>query len=127
MKLHKPFEISSRLLPALEVGDGEVSLEFIGKYNREGKPRLRWHIDTPTGSFHGDDFAAWGRWQSAFVSLLASLGAAAESYRYWMSTQRKSENYDLFPEPVVEWAYRNSDEIGTLELEIEETPNLIEE
>lgn len=64
------------------------------------------------------------------VSLLSFLGASAESYRYKMDWDKLTpdSNASLFPRPVVEWAYQNSDEISILLCEIEESETpLIEE
>lgn len=118
MKLHQPFVISARLLPAVKVGNGWISLsdkdEFV--------------IDLPDGAEYWAINFRPGRFnrkiESWFESILAFLGAAAESYVYRMRTGREGENEALFPSNVVEWAYQNSDEIDMLRFEIEgsETP-----
>lgn len=64
--------------------------------------------------------------QEAFATLMSFLGAAAESYRYTMQGQY-SDNSDLFPPKVMEWAYQNQNDIDSLAFELEETKNLIEE
>ena len=53
-------------------------------------------------------------------TLFSFLHAAAESYRYGMSGGT-SENDDLFPEHVMEWAYMNDDAISMVSLELSET------
>lgn len=53
-------------------------------------------------------------------SLLSFLTAAAESYRYAMTTGRDGENSDLFPSEVVEWAYQHADELFVAEYELSE-------
>ncbi len=127
MILHNPFTISPRLLPALQIGDGTISLETTGKTGEYGKPRWRWYIDIPAGEFTDDDFCGWGDAQQMFAALLDFLRAAAESYAYKLRTGHSGDNADLFPEPVVAWADQHSDELSLLAVEIEETPNLIEE
>ena len=62
--------------------------------------------------------------QDAFEGLLSFLGAAAESYR---CKGLEGENAQLFDLPIVDWAAKNADELAMLELELEETSNLIEE
>lgn len=113
MILHPPFEIGSRLLPALRVGqDGFISLLAEGQTS-EGRTIFRYFIDTPRFEHEAADLnsgVGGCSLQSAFESLLSFLGAA---------------NEDLFPANVVEWAYQHSDEIGSLHIDLEETPNLI--
>lgn len=123
MILHPPFAISARLLPALKINDGWISMEWDG-FSSDHRAIGKYHIDIPAGEFSGNDLKSGvggASLQSMFASLLSFLGAAAESYRYEMqSSGLKGENTDLFPAPVVEWAYRNADEISMMEMEIEE-------
>lgn len=132
MKLHSPFEISARLLPALRIGKAWIQLEYSRRPGSENRTRYKWTLDLPTKRyFFGDDLQSGnggGDLQSGFVSLLSFLSACGESYGYRLRTGREGENCDLFPEPVAEWAYQNASEISLLQLEIEksETP-LIEE
>ena len=126
MQLSTPFFISSRLLPAIKIADGVISLEPV---KRAGPHiRWRWYIDLPEGEFSEADMrTSWGT-QRAFESLLGFLSACAESYRYKMSfPDSEPENLDPFPPEVAEWAYINSDEISMLCCELEEVSGLIEE
>jgi hypothetical protein len=127
LKLHRPFFINSRLLPALEVGDGEISLEPVGL--DRGRQTWRWHIDLPAGEFHDDDLSAppGAGVQRVFLTLLSFLSACGESYGSTLRTGRKGEHLDLFPGPVAEWAWSNDSELAALQCEIEEQPDLIEE
>jgi hypothetical protein len=54
--------------------------------------------------------------QEALSSLLSFLVASAEAVRYGSD----SDNSDLFPKKVAEWAYMNSDELSMLSVELEE-------
>ena len=124
--LAPPLFISSRLMAAVRVGDagGTVHIE----------PRGRDHVDravwryviedndgtilddgTDLRSGVGDDFDA----RKTMATLLGLLGAAAESYRYTMYGQT-SENVDLFPPDVTEWAYQYDDELAALALELDD-------
>lgn len=131
MQLTSPIIITARLMPGVKVGDSFISIGYSKRPTTEGRPyRFQCFIDTP--EFEYDDhelqsgrFSSGGL-QDGLVSLLSFLGAAAESYRYEMSG-RKSDNSDLFPPHVMEWAYQHSSEIDMLRCEIEETPGLIEE
>jgi hypothetical protein len=128
MKLHTPFAISARLMPALQVGGAWISLNLSGNQSRDGRDIYEAWIDLPDGTEHEvTDLRSGcqgGTVQEGFESLLCFLGAAAESYRY---AGGGGENVDLFPLPVVKWAAQHSDEIEMLQVEIEESPGLIED
>jgi len=123
MKLLEPFKISPRLLPGLQIEGAWVQLEYSERPGRDGRVRYRWTIDLPDGSEHtGDDLQTRSAsLQSAFGDLLSFLGACAESVAYTRRTGRKTENAELFPAPVAEWADSCSDELSMLRYEIEET------
>lgn len=131
MKLHAPFSISARLMPALVVGGATISLEIGPTPTRDGRARYIGWIDLPDGSEHEvTDLASGvggGTLQRGFASLCCFLSAAAESRMYRERSNRKGENEDLFPPAVVEWACSCSDELSMLECDLEETPNLLEE
>jgi len=123
MKLHPPFEISARLLPAVRIGDSWISIEF-GKQTSDGRIRYKYYIDTPKFKYENDDLKSGvggGDLQSGMASLLSFLGACAEA-----RTGRRGENADLFPERVGAWAKENQDEIDMLAIELEEKDNLLE-
>lgn len=124
MNLTHPFKISSRLLPAVQVTDGWISLERDGTTG-DNRDRFRWYIDIPAGEFTGNDLKSGcggSSEQEAFCSLLSFLTACAESWRH---AGTEGENSDLFPQAVAEWAAQNSDELSMLQCEIEETKDLI--
>ncbi len=126
MKLSAPFIISPRLLPALQVGNATLSLEFGGFVGHRSV--YRWFVDIlDVGEFEGDDLEGVQGTQHTFAALLDFLSACGEGLRYKESTGRESENGDLFPRPVAEWARQHCDELGLLAANLEETPNLIEE
>jgi len=129
--LHAPFAISARLLPAVQIGQTWISIEFAGE-TWDGRVRYRYYIDTPDFEHEGSELKSGcggGSIQSGMESLLCFLGAAAESYRYqgcqW--TDNPDHNCSLFPENVCAWAYQNSDEISMLECELQEGGELIED
>lgn len=129
MKLHPPFQISSRLMPALRIGDAWLSLN-IGPRNNEGRIQYVIWIDLPNGSEHEvNDMRSGcggGSVQDGFANLLGFLSAAAESRRYREGGHGDGENEDLFVPAVVDWATENDDEISMLRCEIEEQEGLIE-
>lgn len=130
MKLNKPFEISSRLMPSVKVGGATISLEC-GRTNSEGRTIYKAFIDLPNGKEYAVNYlksgCQGGTIQEGMESLLSFLGAAADSYAHRIRTGCVSENEDLFEPEIVEWAYQNSDEITCLELELQEHKELIED
>jgi hypothetical protein len=136
MTLHKPFKISSRLMPAIEIGGATLSLNY-GRYDREDRMVYDIWIDLPDGQeLHIDDLRSGvggGDLISGFGSLCSFLSAAAEARQYREHVQRRdfdpddNSNEALFVAAIVDWASTCSDEISIMGMEIEERPELIEE
>ena len=113
MIVHDPFIINARLLPALKVGNGTLSLATVswaeGLSSMLGRRmKFGFYLDTPDFEYFDDNMKSGCGGCSmveAFDGFLAFLEAAVESYNY---EQRhagyKGENTDLFPSYVVEWA-----------------------
>lgn len=123
MILKHPFFISSRLLPAVKIGEDELSIEFDGE-SRDGRAIYKVSIDFADGTEYVDNSmksgVGGGSLRDGMVAFLSFLGAAAESYR-----RGGGENEDLFPPHVVEWANLHDGEISIAQFEIEETPDCI--
>lgn len=107
MVIKSPMIITARLLPGIKVEDGFISLEPTEKRGEYGKPIWKWYVDIPAGEFEGDDLAGWGDHKGMMSDMLAFLGAS-------------DYTPGLFPEPVVEWARQNTDELDMLSCELEE-------
>jgi len=124
MTLHPPFEISSRLMPAVRVGDAFISLE-LGPRNHEGRTQYHAWIDLPDGSEHEITDLRSGCQGGSIVdgmaSLLCFLSAAGESRNYRKEENEPGENEDLFVPAVVDWASEHTDDFSCLEMEIEES------
>lgn len=56
-----------------------------------------------------------GTEREGLETLMGFLGAAAEAYSYTMRTGRESDNADLFPAFITEWAYQNDSEIQSVQ------------
>jgi hypothetical protein len=129
MIVKEPFCISSRLLPALKIGDAFISLEYVG--NEESRMVFKYYFDLTNYSHEAADLkSGMGgcTLQEAFGTLLSFLSACGESYSYQQRTGRAGENVDLFPLQVAEWAYQYSDELALLKDEIENSQeNLLAE
>lgn len=104
MKLSPPFMISSRLLPAVSIGQGQeqvtVSLSPSG-----------FILDGPFGEHKVTGLRLsplCNSIESAFETLLSFMTAAAESFRY---LGMEGENADLFPAEVTESLFQVSTEL----------------
>jgi hypothetical protein len=144
MNLHPPFIIGPDLCPALKIDNGFVSLEYAVKRSdrngpNEGRTVYRYFIDPGDGKrpFVGKDLRSGcqgGTIQEGFVSLLGFLGAEAEAWDNGRITPANpapkgvGDNAGMFPVRIAQFACDNSDEIGMLQCEIEEseTPLIVE-
>lgn len=122
MKLLKPpFIIGSTLSPALKIGDSTIHLTDV-QVAEEGRDRATFLIVTPEFEYVDDQLRSGvGGFIStvaAFDAFLSFLEAAAEAEEYEVWTGMKSDNSDLFPPHVTEWALLNKDEIGLVHSEI---------
>ena len=125
--IHSPCYITSRLMAGIDVGDATISIEYGRAQGRHGRHTYSYAIDIPAlpDGYESSDLSGMGNLQDGLKSLLASLAAAAEAYRYTMRGGH-SDNSDLFPPEIMEWAYQNADGISMAESDLE-TPNLIKE
>lgn len=120
MKLFTPFEIAPNQEPGLKIGDAWITLSYSPRLHPERRQRYRWTwiAGSDEGlSFEesGDDLSSGvggGTLIKGFESLLSFLSAFAEARR------PDSENHDMFPQSMREWAEECSDEIAMMELEI---------
>ncbi len=130
LDLKSPVIITGRLLPGVRVGDGTISIEY-GDVTTDSRRRYRYYIDLPDGSTYTNDDVMSGvggqSLQSGLQALMSFLGACAESVKYSTRTGCEGENNELFPANVGEWAAQNSDEIGMVAIELEETRDAITE
>ena len=132
MRIAAPAIITPRLLPGLQIGGAFVSIDYAKRPGREYRTRYHWFIDLPSGEeFDSDDMQSGnggGSLQEGLKCLVDFLGACAEGVRYQTSTGRQSENADLFPPAIAEWAAQYSDELSAIAWELEEgQPTTIDE
>ena len=128
MKLNPPFIIAPNLEPGLEIGGAYITLQYGNRPHPEGRQRYEWTWLMGERQESGDDLASavgGGTLQEGFESMLSFLSAFASA------KEQDNENHNLFPQSMREWAELYSDEIGMLELEIDdarkECDRLIEE
>ena len=111
-------------MKSVDIGGVTISIEDTGHYTADNRAIFEWTVVLDHKIYNEADLKSgcWSRPTETEMleTLLAFLGAAAESYRY---AGMEGENSNLFPEPVAKWASENSDEIsfaqGNLEEEME--------
>lgn len=116
MRLHPPFAISARLLPAVKIADGWLSL-IETMPGDEGRVRASLVLDLPCGFEHYDTGLQSGcggfrNHVEIFETYLAFLDSAVESHEF---NERHPEHRDddppSFPAQVIEWAANNHCEL----------------
>jgi hypothetical protein len=124
--LRPPLFISSRLMAAIRVGDhgATIHVEPVG-HTPDGRIAWRYIVEDNAGqvlddatdlhSGIGDQIDS----RRTLATLLSFLSAAAESYRHTM-TGPSSDNADMFPPDLMEWAYEHDDELAALALELDQ-------
>lgn len=108
MKLHPPFIISARLLPALRVADATISLAEIEMHG--ATETATFIVDFDDGTSYQDEelHSARGGFRSrveAFESFLGFMYACGESFP-------DGENAGIFPAHVAAWCAENHSDIG---------------
>lgn len=132
MILHEPFIITGRLHPGLKIGSAFLSL-LDTEFKAEGETCLGRRqsatmvLDFTDGAESYEDStlqSGCGGFQGVvaiFETYLSFLLAAVEGYEYEQrSPGRKSDNSDLFPTPIVQWAVDNKSEIEYLHCELQD-------
>jgi hypothetical protein len=130
VKINFPCIITSRLCAGVKIADAEISIEYAKRPGSEGRTRYLWHIDLPDKSFHDDDIQSGcqgGDLRQGLESLLSFLDACGESVLYGERHTVPGENAALFPPAVAQWASEHADAIGSVRIEIEESPDCIQE
>lgn len=111
-EMTEPFDIGPRLEPSLKLSDGSrVSIQVHGRTD-EGRIRYSWAIDDANGSDigHGSDIesgvSAAPDVESAFQTFASFVGAWVEALDH-----DGSDNADIFPESMRDWAQANDEEL----------------
>jgi hypothetical protein len=113
-------------MAAADVGGGAGTLH-VAPVRRDSEDRVVWRyvIEDATHRelVRGEDLRSGSGDEvdpaKAMETLVSFLAAAAEAYRASMSG-RASEHAELFPEPVMEWAYVHDDDLASVAVELEE-------
>lgn len=119
--LKSPFIITSTLSPGLKIGDSTLHLTDV-QVAEEGRDRATFLLVTPEFEYQDDKLKSgvmgFISTVAAFDAFLSFLEAAAEAEEYEVRTGMKSDNSDLFPAHVMEWALLNKDEISIVHSDI---------
>lgn len=132
IQLHSPFIIGPGLRPTLRIGKGFVSMEYaIRRCSSDGRTVYRYYINCGDGKrpIIGNDLKSGchgGTLQDGFSSLLSFLGAEAEAWHGLdpvadRKSEKRGDNAGMFPARAARFAIENSDEIGVLSYEIDES------
>ena len=122
MLLKPPFIITSTLSPGLKIEDSTLHLINATEVSTDNRDIATFLLVTP--EFEYEDKALMsgvGGFRSTveiFDAFLSFLEAAAEAEEYEVRTGQKSDNSDLFPPHVSEWALLHKDEISAVHSEI---------
>lgn len=112
MIIKQPCIITSRLLPGITIGEATISIEYYKQSPVTGHTWYRCYIDIGEYCYSDENLKSGycgGSLQEGLCSLFNFLSAFAESRRYGMID---SDNWDLFPNRLADWATQNSEEIG---------------
>lgn len=120
MRLHPPFIIGPRLLPALRVGDAILSLDGIEPGSE--RDRATFILDFPDGTSYEDDKLQSGCGGfhgvvEVFETFLSFMEACGDSRQYEIRNRLKfgeSENATIFPLHVADWCAEQADELAML-------------
>lgn len=122
-ELKLPLQIAPNLEAGVLVAGHWVTVGYDGQTS-DGRDRYRWTVIFPDNTEESDNDlysgVGGGNLTYAMAVLLAFLSAAAERRQYEESTDKDSEETELFPDRTVQFATENSDELDMLGAQIEE-------
>ena len=127
MTLNPPLCITPDLLPGVNIGDAHETAWVAIDQPRKGERDLVIVVTLPDGTdVRSDRFnPKEASIEGVVACALEFLAASGESYSYRIhkgeTEPDPDSNEGLFPSPVPEWAYRFSDELTMLSIEIQET------
>jgi hypothetical protein len=129
MTIRSPCIITARLLPGVKTTDALISIEYNG-WSSDARRKYTVYVDTSGFEEKVSDLSSGvggGTLQEGLRSFLSFAAACGESINHQRRTGQPGENCDLFDPPLDEWCADNEEELSMLGVELEETPNLIEE
>lgn len=119
--LPHPLIITARRLPGVVITDTfdefcTLSIEFSPEPPSDpGRVRYRVYLDTPEFEYEDDSLQSWcggGTLRDGVESYLSFLSAAAEAMSY-----PDSDNRDLFPKHIMQWAADHESDIESAQCE----------
>ena len=130
MIINPPCTITARLMAGLRIGENSFISIYRHGVSDDGRTIYGYYIDRPEGEYQAADLKSGvggGSLQGGLASLLCFLSASMEGYEYEQRTGRKSDNADLFPNDVLEWALQNRYELEAYQNDLEELEGVIVE
>jgi len=106
----------------IEIGlTGTVRVELARLADNKNPTVYRWRVTDEGVDYQGTDIhlrvGQRADNEKAMGALLSFLGTGGEAYRATMG-DRKSDNADMFPPDINEWAYQHSEEISMAHLRL---------
>ncbi len=113
MILYEPFQISSRLLPALRIGESWLAYD---------KETYVFYLDTPEFEYEIHDFrpGCFHDVQECFKDMMCFFETAIERYTYNLREGTKETDEPLFPEHVTKWLVANEYVICDMDCTLDE-------
>lgn len=129
MILKPPVFITSRLLPGVKIGDATISIERGNNTIDITRAYYNYYIDLNGRSFSSKELqsgVSGGTLQEGLESLIGFLSAFAEAILYRKVIGKMTENINLFPADLADWAVENVDKFVELQCELQEKELIIE-
>ena len=110
---------------SVRIEDGIITVRDTGECSHDGRPVYRWTVALDSGQewtnrdLCGPRMGPEPSEVEMLSTLLGFLSAALESREYHERTGTKTENEDLFPSALIDWAAPHSDEISMLCVELD--------
>ena len=120
MIIKPPFCITPRLLPGIRIGGAWLSVDYAKEQNQQYRTYV-YYLDFAGKEFTGTcNSPNYYGLQKGLETLLNFLGVFEIAVRYNKATGHKSEELELFPKELANWAMENNTEIFDLECRLTE-------
>lgn len=113
--LTSPLIISSRLLPAIQIGGATLSIDFAG-YSDDNRCMTRFYVDTPDGELYDGEGPSMGVGQE--YDPRECLGSALVFLSYDGERWPHAEDGFYYSGAVAAWASTHADDLSIAGMEL---------